>query len=132
MRSAIRAVTVTGLPGLLLLTVGCSSAPSRYDVSGKVTFNGRAVPAGVLRFDPDAAAGNNGPQGFVEFRDGVYDTSKGGRGTGGGPYIVYIQGFDGQRAPDLPLGRPLFPEHQTRIDLSRENTVHDFDVPPVD
>jgi len=74
------------------------------------TFDGRPIPAGIIWLDPDLAAKNDGPQGFVEFRDGVFDTRKGGRGHGGGAYVVRIQGYDGTPANEFPMGRPLFPE----------------------
>ncbi|MCR9119920.1 MAG: hypothetical protein NXI22_23535, partial [bacterium] len=71
--------------GVALLT-GCGeSGPVRYQVSGKVQFQGKPVPAGSVIFTPDTAQGNSGPQGVAEIVDGAYRTSGGGLGTVGGP-----------------------------------------------
>jgi hypothetical protein len=115
---------------LVMALAGCSSGgPKRYDLSGKVTFDGKDIPAGIIWFDPDLGEKNDGPQGFVEFRNGVYDTRNKGRGPGGGKYIVRIQGYDGREARELPMGRPLFPEYRIKVDLPGEGHTRNFDVP---
>src|SRR5262249_29746998 len=117
------------LAAVLAVVPGCSGGPARHDLSGKVTFDGRPIPAGVSWFGPGPAAENGGAQGGGEFRGGDFDTRKGGRGHSGGAYVVRIQGYDGTPANEFPMGRPLFPEYRTRIELPRETTTRDFDVP---
>jgi hypothetical protein len=118
----------------LLLLAGCqrSDAVTRYDVAGTVTFAGKAVPAGIILFTPDAAKNNRGPAGFAKVKDGKYDTRLEGKGTVGGPQIVVITGFDGS-PPDeeglLPDGKPLFSDFTTSVDLPKEETTHDFQIP---
>lgn len=118
---------------LFLLTVfvaGCGERPpTLYHVSGSVTFNGKPVPAGSVLFEPDTTKGNTGPAGFAKIKDGKYDTRDGGRGTIGGPHIVRITGLDGIPAEELPEGTPLFPEYTKAIDLPKQNSTQDFDVP---
>src|SRR5262249_41814191 len=83
---------------LLILIVcatllGCSSEaePTRYRVSGEITFDGKPVPHGEVLFTPDSGKGNSGPQGIAIIKDGKYDTA-GSRapGVAGGPTIVHV------------------------------------------
>ena len=123
-----------GLPALLaagLLVLGCSKEPSRYQVSGKVTFKGAPVALGRIYFDPDAAKKNDGLQGYAEIKNGEYDTAKGGKGTTGGPVVVRIEAFDGVGTdPERPNGKPLFPYWQEQVELPKEAKItKNFDVP---
>jgi len=102
------------------LALGCGS--KLHHVSGTVTFKGKPVPQGKIYFSPDGSKGNKGAAGFADIKDGAYDTkAKGGQGTIGGPVIVTIQGSDGSKA--------LFVEYKTPVDLPKEGTTKDFDVP---
>ena len=79
---------------------GCGTGgPPEHHVSGQVTFRDAPVPAGVVRFLPDAAQGNQGPAGYAPIENGRYDTARSGRGTVGGPHAVVISGFDGKADP---------------------------------
>jgi hypothetical protein len=114
----------------LAAAAGCGGGAGRYDVSGKVTFGGKPVPAGTVVFEPDAAKGNDGPQGFAPITGGTYDTARGGRGTVGGPHRVTVLGCDGVRVTETsPQGKPLFDPYVTAADLPRATTTVDFDVP---
>ena len=123
----------SGFLGFALATflVGCTveEGVPRYDVSGKVAFNGEPVPAGSVRFRPDRLLGNEGPSGYALILDGHYDTSMSDRGTTGGPQVVEISGYDGKAAPEMEMGMPLFNGFYTKVDLPRETTTLDFDVP---
>ena len=68
------------LPVLIsALAFGCGDDKTAR-VSGKVTFNGRPVPAGKIYFMPDGEQGNTGSTGYADIKDGEYDTgSSGGR-----------------------------------------------------
>lgn len=116
----------------LLATVpflaGCGggSGPRGVDVSGTVTFKGEPVPRGVIYFDPDAAAANDGVQGFARIRNGAYDTRETGKGIGGGAYRVRITGAT---AEDDGPAKALFSEYNIPVDFPFETTTKDFDVP---
>lgn len=116
---------------LVVAAVGCGGGSGgRYRVSGKVTFAGKPIPVGRIYFDPNLAKKNDGLQGTAEIKNGEYDTAKGGQGTTAGPVIVRIEGADGTTGdPDRPNGKPLFPSYQTELDLPKQNTTRDFDVP---
>jgi hypothetical protein len=104
------------------LILGCGGGPREYRISGKVTFAGNPVPAGTIYFTPDASKNNSGPSGFAQIKDGRYDTAAaGGHGMTGGPMIVKIEGSDGTNQ--------LFRTQEIPVELTREDTTKDFDVP---
>jgi hypothetical protein len=115
------------------LGTGCDSGPKLYRVSGKVTFNGKPVPAGVILFYADTTKGNDAPGGYAVIKDGQYDTRNKGKGVVGGPYRVTLTGADGvpvKVGGEMKFqGTPLFREYTVSIDLPPEPTVHDFNVP---
>lgn len=114
-----------------LLVIGCGKGgAARYDVSGSVTYEGQPVPVGSIVFEPDGSKGNSGPSGHAQIKDGKYDTTlEDGMGTVGGPHVVRIVGLDGKPAGELTQGTPLFPAYSTTVDLPKETTTQDFDVP---
>jgi hypothetical protein len=119
------------LAALSLGLAGCgSSGPSRYELSGAVTYGGNPVPAGYLVFAPDT--NNSGPGSQATIQDGRYRTMA-GQGTIGGPHLVTISGFDGQAFDDgpvkNPMGKPLFKTFQVKVDLPKNAATQDFDVP---
>lgn len=112
----------------ICLVPGCGGV-TRHDVSGKVTFRGAPLPAGVIYFDPDVTKKNTGPQGYAIIKDGDYSTAiLNGKGTVGGPHIARIEGFDGKEGNDLPLGQLLFSGYEQAVDLPKAATTLDFDV----
>lgn len=113
----------------LFASIGCNTGPRLYHVKGTVTYKGAPLPEGVIFFDPDAAKQNDGPQGQAFIKDGAYDTAeKGGKGVIGKAYIVRVQGFDGKPGHELPMGRPLFTDHQEPVDFPLENSMRDFHI----
>lgn len=106
---------------------GGGGGGKRFDLSGKVTFNGAPVPAGQMIFEPDPAAGNSGPPGHAEIVNGVYDTAKNGKGIVGGPHVIRISGLSGPASS--PGIKPLFREYVTKKDLEKKTATADFDVP---
>jgi hypothetical protein len=122
------------LVGLLLLVglfaIGCGKSGSgTYHLSGKVTFDGKPVPAGRIFFLPDSEKGNSGQGGFAEIKDGVFDTRNKGRQTPGGALIVRIDGFDGKGTAADPVGQPLFLTFELKVDLPKAQATKDFEVP---
>ena len=74
--------------------------------------------------------GNDGPQGYSDIKDGKYGTDRFGKGAVSGALIVTIIGTTGKNASEANmLGQPLFPRYQTTIDLPKEATEFDFEVP---
>ncbi|WP_425614781.1 hypothetical protein NA78x_004660 [Anatilimnocola sp. NA78] len=113
---------------------GCGptlEGPTRYPVSGKVTFNGQPVPKGTIILEPDIERGNSGPGGGAEIVNGQYDT-KLEAGVVGGAYKVRINGTDGvpvtESGETLAEGKPLFPTYETVVEFAKEKTVKDFEV----
>jgi hypothetical protein len=96
---------------------GAGDGPARHPLSGKATHDGKPIPAGEIRFDPDSTQGNEGPGGVADIVDGFYETRR-EFGVIGGSHVVRITGFDGQSKDELqPLGTPLFPEYELHADL---------------
>jgi hypothetical protein len=118
----------------LLLTVahGCGRrGTERFRVSGTVTHAGKPVQLGRVVFEPDAARGNDGPQGFAPIENGRFDTAGPHcKGSIGGPMRLRIDGFEMTGGEDAAAsGKLLFPPHEEAIDLPRADTVRDFVVP---
>lgn len=118
---------------LLVGLTGCGgeSGPHRSNVRGNVTYKGKPVPKGLIRFTPDQSRKNEGPGAAAEIIDGFYETSS-GRGVVSGPHTVLISGFDGVEDPDaaLPDGAPLFGPFTTKWDFEEDgNSEVDFEVP---
>src|SRR5262245_38503037 len=123
-RSFLLAASV---PAVVLLG-GCGPSERLYDVSGTITYEGKAIPKGLIFFDP--AKGAPGTQGFANIENGKFDTAERGKGKGvrGGTYHIRISGFDGKEAPEAPFGQFLFPEHQLTKELPAQNQTFDYDV----
>jgi hypothetical protein len=110
---------------------GCSSrqaGPQRFAVAGRVTFDGKPVPAGRIALEPDTAAGNSGPAGYGNIVAGRFTTYP-RMGAVSGPQIVRISGFDGIASGEMVEGKELFPEYTTTVELPAKATTIDFDVP---
>ncbi|MBN2291761.1 MAG: hypothetical protein JXM70_05010 [Pirellulales bacterium] len=124
---------------LLLFLNGCGKqAPPRYDMSGKITHNNQPVPSGWIYFYPLSSekigksdAGSK-PGTTAKIIDGKYATFP-GEGTVGGPHRVVINGLSGvldpRNADELPSGSPLFPPITITMDIPKESTTHDFNLP---
>jgi hypothetical protein len=119
----------------LLLVAGCGGPkePPRYNLSGKVTYRGAAVPHATIFFLPDRAKGNNGPAFSAPIIAGAYQTLP-GRGPTGGPYQALITSLDPSGAQNtgphnMPPAEPLFPQFQVSIELPKQDSTHDFVVP---
>jgi hypothetical protein len=125
---------IVGAACAVLTASGCNRGDGipRYRVSGSVSFDGRAVPAGMVYFNPDTTAGNDGPAGFAPIVAGHYDTAaKGGRPAIAGPHQVVIEGHEPMSAAasgDVQ-GRPLFGGYRIPLDLPAAASQHDFAVP---
>lgn len=121
-------LSTTLVAATLVGATGCGGGPP-YPISGKVTFDGKPVPLGRIFFDADSRQGNNGASGYTDIRDGEYNTSRVGKGVSGGPTVVRIQGFKKEGADDSGFGPPLFQEFSFQVDLPKERSTKDFEVP---
>jgi len=123
------------LSGLLIaasfaMTTGCGKPPpKRYQLSGKITWAGKPIPAGMLYIEPDLAAGTNGLQGYAIIEKGEYDTRKGGQGHSGGKSVLRIFAGDGVVSGEATMGKPLFPEYTWNDELPTADVTKDIEIP---
>lgn len=120
------------------LFVGCGGGeqePEGFHLSGKVTYDGKPVPAGKIYFTPDTSQGNKGLAGYADITNGQYDTTAtGGKKHAGGAMTVRIEGFDTSAGTTVDaageeIRSMLFPTHEIKLELPKEDTTKDFDVP---
>ena len=120
----------------MVAIVGCGNGgPTTYPASGKVTFDGKPVPVGTIRFTPDAEAGNDWKSAVGEIKNGKYSIARNG-GVIGGPYEIVVFGYDGVAFEDgegtNSQGKPLFAPYTVKQELEKEAATIDIDVPAKD
>ena len=142
-------IAAVGLAVFATTCIGCGRPriPGQV-VHGTVTFAGRPVPAGVIRFEPALALGNRAPMGEAVIHDGRYRTEP-GRSPARGPYRARLVGGDGvapaispaaQADPDFermraaaaaarPLGTEWFRDHVVELEITGDGKPLDIDVP---
>jgi len=103
----------------------------RFQLEGKVTFDGKPVPSGTIRFEPDSTKGNRGPVGYTAIKDGRYTTAmEGSKGSLKGPIVAFLTGGP---APDPKVEFPKmwFIDYRTTLTVEPKSgvTTFDFDVP---
>lgn len=120
---------------LVALFAGCGG-DGLYHLSGKVTFNGQAIPEGYIVFEPDGSKGNTGQSGRSTIRDGEYDTSDAdGMAVVGGPHVIRVVAHSEPINPDVAVGGEvvmpplMFPPYTFNQDLPLEDSVVDFEIP---
>jgi len=115
---------------LLAMVVSCGKAGvPRYELSGTVTYQGKPVPAGSIRFEPVGTTLNNSTIGDADIKDGKYSTLL-DRGIIGGRQRVFVYGFNGIPEPGSgPEGAAIFGSHIVEIDLPDEASKLDIQVP---
>lgn len=113
----------------LVLLAGCSGDrdDSRHDLSGRVTYAGKPVPAGRIVFSPDDAQGNQGPATIADIKDGRYRT-RAGKGAVAGAYVVTVYGTNGMTATEA-RDNALFPPYRLQLTIDAENTSYDIVIP---
>ncbi|WP_339733212.1 hypothetical protein [uncultured Gimesia sp.] len=113
---------------LFCSTAGCGGSGSdlkKYHYSGTVTFDGKPVPVGYISFEPDSEPG---PGSMAKISEGYYQTLP-EKGLLGGPYKIFISGFDGKvDAGELGDGTPIFVDYTLKQSLPEENTTLNFDI----
>lgn len=127
-----RRTALVGITAVLATWVaGCGPRrPTRYQVTGSVTYAGKPVPHGMVSFQPDLATNPKGLQGMATIADGRYVTGEVAGGVPKGRYRVIAYGFDGQnRSEILPDGKRLFDEYSFEWECPGGPQVLDIDVP---
>lgn len=128
-RTPFRVLSLVFGLGLLGLGCGGDSGPTRFPLTGKVTFAGQPVKFGMIQFEPDK--GNQGPQGFAEIRDGSFDTTSGGQDVVPGKVVAKINGYESAPASansEEPVPT-LFVNYEVRFEMSDKLATKDIDVP---
>jgi hypothetical protein len=126
------ALTTAALLMSVALFTGCGDSKLSH-VAGKVTFDGRPVPAGKVYILPDGSKGNSGATGFADIKDGTYDTKlAGGQAAAPGPVIFAVEGIDPvpppNAAPDVTT-TVLFPRFEQNGELPPAASTKDIEVP---
>lgn len=133
-----RPVVLMSIAACLFVGCGDDVGPT-YHLSGKVTFDGKPIPAGRIMFTPDSNKENKGAIGFATIKDGTFDTNGvGGKPRAAGAVLIRIEGMepDGAATTDpedpsvqvVPL-KPMFSPHVIKAELPAEDSTQDFDVP---
>ena len=95
-------------------------------------YDGKPVPKGTVTFEPDTTKGNSGPGSGAAIENGRYDTGT-ENGPVAGPHTVRIVGYDGipasMEGETMPEGKPLFPPYESTLDVPKESSEKNFDIP---
>lgn len=114
---------------VLLVLLGCDSAPPMAQISGSVTFKGKPIPAGNVTFTPDVNA-SGGKLRMFTVKDGKFDSSKEqDPGIVPGNYDVTIAGYDGVQIPMYFQGKQIFNAVQDKYVVPAGKSTKDFSVP---
>jgi hypothetical protein len=85
--------------------VGCGKpATDRQELEGTITYNGKPVPYGAIRFEPVDPA--SGWEGSATIQKGRYKTNP-GCGPKPGRYVAWVDGFQDKPGSDISE-QPLF------------------------
>lgn len=126
--------SLLSLPVIMVSLCGCGEKPRTVaQMSGKVTFKGKPVPAGFINFLPDVTGGNAGEVKAFPIVDGAYNTADGDNpGIYPGVNRIMISGFDGKPRGDLwPKGQQIFNPIDLTETVPEGTTAKDFVVPDV-
>ncbi|MBI1247396.1 hypothetical protein GC197_06060 [bacterium] len=109
------------LVGAGLILFGCQqSPPDGYSISGTVNYLGHPLPRGILQMRPLAPTTEQTNGMSFQVINGEFKSSLAALNFHhGGKYELIIYGFDGIAQPgkEMPMGRRLFSEFVTRVDL---------------
>lgn len=130
-----RAFGLFGIGTLSLLVVagGCGDdGPPRYQLSGRVSYEGKPIPAGWIVFAPE-----EGPGATANISNGRYETPE-GWGTIGGSHTIEVVALDGVAVADSTTegrmnaaGSPMF-SCTLRKDIPKEATTWDIEIRQAD
>jgi hypothetical protein len=110
----------------VVLAVGCDSGPKRVDVRGKVTFDGKPVPEGEIRFIP--VGPNAGPAAGGSIVQGKYEVGgKGGVSVGKNRVEITAYRVPAGVKPDPNV--PFVPKEQYLPEKYNTQSTLEFAVP---
>lgn len=66
---------------------------------------------------------------MAEVRKGRFDTRQLDKGAPSSPVIFMIDGFDGVAQGDLTSGKPLFIGHKVQLDLPKQGSQQNLEIP---
>jgi hypothetical protein len=122
------------LSSAMLLSASCGESRNRYPVSGTVTYNGKPVEMGTIRFEATGAVGNFAPASYAPIVQGRYSTPSESSPTDG-QYRVLVSGIDVPKInKDVPPGTPwempqLFDPYTMTITIPPPNNTFDIVLP---
>ena len=109
---------------------GCSGEKKLSQISGKVSFKGKPVPAGYVTFTPDVGKGTNGQVVGFQIKDGSYDSARNTPpGIAPGSYKLSIAGFDGVVIPFFGQGKQIFNPINDDCVVTEGASTKDIEVP---
>ena len=129
-------LTTVVVASLVVITSGCTGDTNgaSFNITGTVTYDGKPVPAGYIKFIPKAG----GATGFARITDGKYTTASGAkkRGIEAGDYTITVDGFDGVSVVDpddpeqeLGAGKQVIDRYMIEKSFLAEDQVLNIDVP---
>ena len=120
--------------GLPMLPFGCDRrGHARFDLKGKVSYNGQSVPAGYIVFTPEPREIPAPAHRRTSATASMPRTPGWARSAVRTSCSIFA--FDGKSytppGSKMPLvmGHPLFPPYTVKVDLPKKATVFDFAVP---
>lgn len=131
-RSAACCLLLAGVAVIALAGCGGAEGPTRYQLSGRVTLDGKPVPCGTIMLSPDTTKGNRGPASAAGIVDGRFATEA-GKGHVGGPYVLQVNGYDGVPVEGGEgidtMGTALFSMFEMQVELPKADAEQDIEVP---
>jgi hypothetical protein len=129
----VRALTTVTAVACLFASDGCG--PPKREIahlSGKITLNGKPIPAGFINFIPGVGGGEAKQ---FDIKDGQYNTAEGPNpGIYPGENRIYIQGTDGKvpsgaDADFWPKGKQVMNPYEFNFTVPSGTNTKDIEVP---
>lgn len=117
---------------LSIVVLGCGRGDvQRQHLRGKVTYQGRPVPAGLILFNPIQTEGKGGSRGGARIVQGTYDTqAKDGLAVPVGKTQVLVTGYSKlAESEESGPAQPLFQGYETSVEVTPETTTFDINIP---
>ena len=101
----------------VVLLLGCGeSGPAKYELTGSVTFGGKPIGYGDIRFEPKEGEKNVDTIAFTRIKNGAYTTE-----VVGGPHWIFVRNLTGDvdmGDPENPGGKAMFvTQYRGEVDL---------------
>jgi hypothetical protein len=122
------------LLGAVFVLAGCGESRKRHPVSGTVTYQGKPVQMGSIRFEADQSVGDFAAVCYASITDGKYETKREESPTNG-MYRVQVMGIDVARInknvpPGVPWDMPaLFQPHSMTVEIPPPDGKLNIEIP---